>query len=46
MEIITMLQKCFSEVKLPNLLVACETEGFNIISIDKKGVIVQKIKDG
>ena len=35
----------FSEVKLPNLLVACETEGFDIIAIDKNGVIVQKIKD-
>lgn len=35
----------FNEVKLPNLLVACETEGFDIIAIDKKGVIVQKLKD-
>ena len=32
----------FSEVELPNILVACETEGFDIISIDKNGAIVQK----
>ena len=35
----------FSEVELQNILVACETEGFDIISIDKKGAIVQKIDD-
>ncbi len=33
----------FSEVELANLLVACETEGFDIISIDKNRVILQKL---
>lgn len=32
----------FSEVELPNILVACETEDFDIISIDKNGAILQK----
>ena len=33
----------FGEVELPNLLVACETEGFDIIAIDKNRVIVKKL---
>lgn len=35
----------FSEVELPNILVACETEGFDIIAIDKEKAIVAKLHD-
>lgn len=38
-------REVFSEVELLNLLVACESEGFDIITIDKNGVIVQKLND-
>ena len=35
----------FSKVDLQNILVACETEGFDIIAIDKEKVIVAKLHD-
>ena len=35
----------FSEVELQNILVACETEGFDIIAIDKEKAIVAKLHD-
>lgn len=35
----------FEEVELANILVACETEGFDIVTIDKNGAIVQKLND-
>lgn len=35
----------FSEVELLNILAACETEGFDIISIDKNRAIVAKLND-
>ena len=35
----------FEEVELANILVACETEGFDIVTIDKTGAIVQQLND-